>query len=117
MRLDRRAWWMGHWLLGTRAIQMPQVLAGEEPILLVVNDAADELWQLIGTTDGGPEGQIAHLHHAVDHDPTLLDVLDLAPGQSALREHPGGPWTRGDEPPDPAAASHPSTAMRHHEFL
>ena len=48
MARDRRAWWMRHWLLGTPAILTPEVFERHEPILLVSNDADDELWQLIG---------------------------------------------------------------------
>jgi len=53
MERDRRAWWMLHWLLGTRMIQTPQVWEREEPALLIVNDADDDLWQLIGATGAG----------------------------------------------------------------
>ena len=86
---------MIHWLLGTNAIQTPQVFDLDEPILLVGNDADDDLWQLIGTSDADDDGKIAHLYHAVDEDATLLDVLDLAPGEQAVRGHVGGEWTRG----------------------
>ncbi len=95
MERDRRAWWMVHWLLGTTAIQTPEVFDLQEPILLVSNDDDDELWQLIGTSDARDDGTISHLYHSVDEDPTLLDVLDLAPGEQAVRGHAGGPWTRG----------------------
>ena len=74
MERDRRAWWMRHWLLRTRAIQTSQVFEREEPVLLVVNDADDELWQPIGTGDAGPDGKIGHLWHALDEDRTLIDV-------------------------------------------
>jgi hypothetical protein len=94
MARDRRAWWMQHWLFGTRAIATPEVFDGSEPILLVSNDDDDDLWQLIGSSDAGEDGRIMHLFHAVDEDPTLIDVLDLEPGQSATRQRPGGPWTR-----------------------
>lgn len=94
MVLDRRAWWMSHWLLGTRAIQTAQVFDQQEPVLLVVNDDDDELWQLIGTTGAAPDGKVGHLYHSVDEDQTLMEVLDLAPGESATRETVGGPWTR-----------------------
>jgi hypothetical protein len=94
MACDRRAWWMRHWLLGTRAILTPQVFDRSEPILLVVNDEDDELWQLIGASDAGEDGSIGHLWHAVDEDPTLVDVLDLEPGHAATRAGPGAPWTR-----------------------
>lgn len=89
-----RAWWMRHWLLGTRCIQTIEVFERREPFLLVGNDADDGLWQLIGATDAGSTGKIGHLHHAVDEDPTLVDVLDLPPGHSASRTRVGGPWTR-----------------------
>jgi hypothetical protein len=36
----------------------------------------------------------------VDEDPTLIDVLDLPEGHSAIRERVGGPWTRRAEPDD-----------------
>jgi hypothetical protein len=97
MERDRRSWWMRHWLLGTRCIQTIEVFACREPVLLVVNDVDDELWQLIGATDAGNGGKIGHLHHAIGEDPTLLDVLDLPPGQSASRTRVGGPWTRGPD--------------------
>lgn len=94
MERDRRARWMRHWLLGTNSIQTAPVFERREPILYVVHDADDGLWQLIGPTNPGPDGRIGHLHHAIDEDPTLVDVLDLPLGHSATRERVGGPWTR-----------------------
>ncbi|MCO5993253.1 hypothetical protein [Actinoallomurus rhizosphaericola] len=92
MERDRRAWWMRHWLLGTRCIQTIEVFERREPVLLIADDG---LWQLIGATDADDgSGKIGHLHHAVDEDPTLVDVLDLAPGHRASRTYVGGPWTR-----------------------
>lgn len=91
---DRRAWWMRHWLLRTPCIQTLQVFELREPVLLISNDDDDDLWQLIGSTDAGSDGKIGHLSHAIDEDPTLLDVLDLRPGESATRPSAGGPWTR-----------------------
>lgn len=91
---DRRAWWMRHWLLRTPCIQTLQVFELREPVLLISNDDDDELWQLIGSTDAASDGKIGHLSHAIDEDPTLLDVLDLRPGESATRPYAGGPWTR-----------------------
>ena len=99
MARDRRAWWMRHWLAGTQAIQTAEVFARTEPILLVQNDSDDELWQLIGASDAGPDGKIGHLHHAIDEDQTLVDVLDLEPGWRATRERAGGPWTRRRKEP------------------
>ena len=100
MERDRRAWWMLHWLVGTTSIQTPEVFAQTEPILLVQHDGDDGLWQLVGPTDARDEGKIVHLFHAVDEDPTLLDVLDLAPDERAVRAEPGGPWTRSFVDPE-----------------
>jgi hypothetical protein len=95
MARDRRAWWLQHWLSGTRAIMTAEVFELTEPVLRVVNDDDDALWQLIGCSDGAAEdAKLGHLHHAVDEDPTLIDVLDLEPGQEAERDRRGGQWTR-----------------------
>lgn len=94
MERDRRARWMRHWLLGTNCIQTSEVFEHREPILLVTHDADDGIWQLIGATDAGRDGKVGHLFHAVDEDPTLVDVLDLPPGHHATRTHVGGPWRR-----------------------
>lgn len=94
VHLDRRAWWMGHRVMGTTCIQTREVFERREPVLWVSHDADDGLWQLIGTSDADPDtGRIVHLHHAVEHDPTLLDVLGLAPGASVERGGVGRPWT------------------------
>ena len=94
MERDRRAWWMRHWLLGTPCIRTIEVFERREPILYVSHDADDGFWQLIGTSDAADTGKIGHLHHAVDEDPTLLDVLDMSPGQDASRTRLGDPWER-----------------------
>ena len=101
MERDRRARWMKHWLLSTNSIQTGEVFTRSEPILYVSQDADDGLWQLIGATDADPaKARLSHLHHAVEHDPTLLDVLDLEPGESAYRAGPHEPWT-SEPPPRP----------------
>jgi hypothetical protein len=94
MRLDRRAWWMRHWLLGTTSIQTIEVFERHEPVLLVSHEADDGIWQLIGASDADAStGKVGHLHHAVDGDPSLIDVLDLPPGHSTVRAGAGKPWT------------------------
>ena len=94
MHHDRRAWWLRHWLLGTTCIQTLEVFEHREPVLLISHDADDGMWQLIGASDADARtGRIGHVHHAVDHDPSLIDVLDLRPGRSAVRTGVGKPWT------------------------
>lgn len=95
MERDRRAWWLLHWLLGTPCVQTAEVFERQEPILHVRHDAGDGVWQLSGASepDRGT-AKVGHLHHAIDEDQSLLDVLDLAPGGSAFRPAAGSPWTR-----------------------
>jgi hypothetical protein len=87
MAQDRRARWMRHWLLGTRSFATTPVVEGSRPVQHVVRSADGE-WQLLCGTVEATSDTIAvhHLFHAVDRDPTLLDVLDLAPGERADRE-------------------------------
>jgi hypothetical protein len=93
---------MYHWLIGSTAIETPQVAERIEPVLLVALDDDERLpWQLIGTSDAGNDGKIEHLHHHLEQDPTLLEpVARLVPGQQALRDAPGGPWRYIDAPPE-----------------
>lgn len=93
MHRDRRAWWMRHWLLRTTCIQTLEVFERREPVLFVSHDAENGTWQLIGASDAdGSTGKIGHLHHAIDEDQSLIDVLDLPPGGSATRVGVGSPW-------------------------
>jgi hypothetical protein len=93
MQHDRRAWWMRHWLLRTNCIQTGEVFERREPVLYVGHEADDGLWQLIGASAADVRtGKIGHLHHAVDEDPTLIDILDLPPGGHAERAGAGSPW-------------------------
>ncbi|MVU80965.1 hypothetical protein GPX89_27410 [Nocardia sp. ET3-3] len=94
MDRDPRAWWMRHWLMGTRCIQTPEVFEKQEPILHVGHDQDGDLWQLLGPTDPGEQGRIGHLYHAVDEDPTLMEVLNLQSGSYGTRSAVGGAWTR-----------------------
>jgi hypothetical protein len=91
---DRRAWWMEHWLRGTRSFATQPVLDGSEPVRFVVHDDEED-WQLLCGTVDADDPLVFHLHHALDRDPSLLEVLDLAPGERADRDEPGDPWERG----------------------
>ncbi|WP_306361425.1 hypothetical protein [Nocardia sp. CC227C] len=92
MERDTRTWWMRHWLFGTQCIQTIEVFEKQEPILSVSHHD-DGIWQLIGPTDARDQGRIGHLHHAIDEDPALIDVLDLEKGFRSTRPAPGSPWT------------------------
>ncbi|MFE3258044.1 hypothetical protein ACFXPS_00035 [Nocardia sp. NPDC059091] len=94
MDRDPRAWWMRHWLLGTQCIESTEVFEKQEPILSVTNGAADNLWHLTGSTAATVDGPAGHLYHAIDEDPSLMDVLNLEPGSHSTRTAPGSPWIR-----------------------
>jgi hypothetical protein len=95
MEQDRRAWWMQHWLEDTGAYVTVPVFERAEPVRGVVRDD-DGDWQLLcGTPGAEEEARLIHLSHALDDDQTLLEVLDLEPGERADRERIGAPWERG----------------------
>ncbi|MBN6039638.1 hypothetical protein JYK18_32590 [Amycolatopsis sp. 195334CR] len=98
MQRDRRAWWLLHWLLRTTCVQTLEVFEHREPVLFVHHDAEDGVWQLAGTSvaDVGT-AKTGHLHHAIDEDPSLVDVLSLPPGRGATRTGAGQPWSAGFE--------------------
>ena len=97
MEQDRRAWWLLHYLHGTPARVTAPVADRREPVRQVVRDDGGG-WQLhAGTTADGGKPVGIDLFHVLDDDPTLLEVLDLAPGQRADRDGPGRRWRR--DPP------------------
>ncbi|MGY0540704.1 hypothetical protein ACW14X_24555 [Nocardioides sp. YJ-D4] len=97
MELDSRAVWLRHSLRRTKILTTAPVLSGEEPALFISRDADDGLWQLIGASKATIDNnRVGHLTDLVDTDQTLVTVLDLEPGESAMREQAGGPWARCD---------------------
>jgi hypothetical protein len=102
MYQDPQAWRLRHWVLRTTVVATPEVLENDEPVLRLQHDD-DGIWQAIGSTSAGTTGGVVHLSHLVDDDPSLVSVLDLAPGQAAWRPGASSPWQRGavadDEPP------------------
>jgi hypothetical protein len=91
MAQDRRAKWMLHWLFATPAQVTQDVYDGREQASTVARDA-DGGWTL---SCGGAELRDSLLHRALDRDDSLLDVLDLEPGQRAERRKLLGGWKRG----------------------
>jgi hypothetical protein len=94
MLQDRRAWWMEHYVRATGAVATDTLVDGAVPVQHVVRDD-DGIWQLLCATPGSEEhANSLHLYHAVDRDQTLLEVLDLKPGERADRDEPGAAWQR-----------------------
>nr|WP_308205483.1 hypothetical protein [Mycolicibacterium setense] len=91
---DGRAWWMRHWLMQTPSFQTPGVFGKHEPILRVCHHA-NGTWHLAGSAHSD-DGRFGHLHHAIDEDPTLIEILNLEPGQQATRGARGQAWRRVD---------------------
>ena len=93
MHQDRRARWMLHWLFATPAATAQPVYDAREPARAVARDP-DGGWQLLSGDEEAPFRR-ARLHQALDRDQSLLDVLDLEPGQRAERRKLLGGWKRG----------------------
>lgn len=88
---------------GTTAYLCRRVQTGERPVLDVFHDH-DGSWQLLcgGLHSGEADGEdgIARglLGRMVDHDPALLEVLDLPEGTEASRTAVGEAWMRAAMP-------------------
>lgn len=93
MHQDRRARWMLHWLFATPAATAQPVYDAREPARAVARDPEGD-WQILSGDDEAPFRR-ARLHQALDRDQSLLDVLDLEPGQRAERRKLLGGWKRG----------------------
>jgi hypothetical protein len=89
---DRRANWMVHWILQTGALATRPVVDGTAPIRHVVRQDDGE-WQLLCGTVEPEDPQVYHLFHALDRDPSLLEVIDLPAGRRADRRRLRG-WKR-----------------------
>ena len=95
MAQDRRAWWMLHWINGTRAFATQPVVDGSAPVKVVARAPDEDAdWQFLCGTVPPEDPQLMHLHHLLERDPSLLAVLDLEPGQSAERRRLRPGWKR-----------------------
>ena len=71
----------------------------ERPVLLV--SRADSDWMFLCGEEHPQDAasyRVAGIGHVVSHDPTLEEVLDLAPEWDAERPSVGEPWTRVPTP-------------------
>ncbi len=96
MEQDRRARWMEHWLLGTRAFVSARALDGAAPVRRVVHDHEQE-W-LLSDEQEATDVRLIHLFHALDRDPSLVELLVLEPGHEAVRSSVGDDWSASPIP-------------------
>jgi hypothetical protein len=81
------------------ALTLPEVVAGQKPVLLVIHDlgVGEGLggWLFLDGLDmaGRKPTGIAKVD-LLKMDPTLAEVTDLPIGWHASRESPGKPWKR-----------------------
>ena len=86
---------MLHWLGQTMALATWPVAKRTEPVQIVARDDDERAdWQLLCDTVPADDPQVYHLFHALDRDQSLLEVLDLEPGQRAERRKLRGGWKR-----------------------
>jgi hypothetical protein len=94
MEQDRRALWLKHWLLATRAFVTDGVLADYTAVRRVRREN-DGDWQLFDTLDADAgQPRVVHLSHVLDADPTMLEVVDLPTGSEAQRHSRQERWAR-----------------------
>lgn len=77
-----------------QAIVCPHVFRAERPILYVMHEKQHEWQVLCGGSDHDERPTLVHLHHLVELDPTLRELIDLEPGHEAERDAVDAPWRR-----------------------
>lgn len=85
-----------------------QVMLEEWPILLVIHDGEDDLWQFVnghGDTDDESDGMLVHPSHILDSDPSVRDLATLPGGWRAWRRDRENPWVREPDPEQPGSAN------------
>jgi hypothetical protein len=79
----------------TRVFVPEAVSSGAEPVTYVSHDLEDGAWQFLGDSmSGGREPVLLCLHHAIDNDPTLIQIADLPVGWWAEGVKPGELWIK-----------------------
>jgi hypothetical protein len=85
----------------TRAFLSEAVHTGVEPVTYVSHDLEDGAWQFLGDSMAGDAKPIIScLHHPIDKDPSLNELVDLPLGWWAERVKPGDPWVRRQHLPE-----------------
>lgn len=76
------------------AVIQRTVLRGDEPAREVIH-ADDGSW-VVGDGVNDPNEQDAcvasHIWHAIEHNSSMVELVDLPPGHIATRSGPGDPW-------------------------
>jgi hypothetical protein len=79
----------------TAVLTEKAILVGRADILRVSHDADDHGWQFLSGAPPVPEAAtLVSLKFITELDPSVADLADLAPGQTATRPSKGQPWTR-----------------------
>jgi hypothetical protein len=77
------------------------VVHGERPVRLVGRPDGDWTFSCGAIDHAGIDDLcLCGMSHLFDDDPSLHEVLDLAPWEEAERADPGAAWMRGVIPPD-----------------
>jgi uncharacterized protein DUF4262 len=77
-----------------------RIMDGSEPIVYVSHDIEDGAWQFHGPSESkSGDAVLVCLHHILDKDPSINDLVDLPRGWSASRQSPAAPWIREQKPP------------------
>ena len=71
-----------------------------EPVTFVSHDADDGAWQFLGDSMTDSGGVLVCLHHPIDRDRSLIELVDLPLGWYAERNKVGDPWIRRERPLD-----------------
>lgn len=110
-----RAWWHATEWPGRTNVDglvfvSKRAAAGNVPVL-GVQFFDDGDWAFLDGISSEPENMtMTHLHHVLQRDPSLEEMIDMVPGIRAWRDRPGAPWrvpalTFADgKPGEPAAA-------------
>lgn len=80
------------------AISDASVLEGA-PVLVVIHYSDDDSWAFLSGEDFSPErGKVISMGEALEMDPTLRSIADLATGWVATRRLVGDSWERRADP-------------------
>jgi hypothetical protein len=107
-----RAWWHatewpGRNNAGGLVFVSKQVAAGKVPVL-GVQVFEDGDWAFLDGISSEPENMtMTHLHLVLQRDPSLEEMVDMAPGTWAWRDRPGEPWRVSALPDSGEAAAAP----------